>query len=179
MGYTIFNFFIILPTTFFGCFLNYLNLSKSENGGAQRVILKQLKEIAKDPPGICTAAPEANDLFHWMGTILGPPDTPYERGVFFLDIRFPPDYPFRPTKVRFMTRVYHPNISLNGAINLNILQDEWSPAFSISQVLLSIYCLLIEPNPDDPLVPEIAYVYITNIEQFEKTAREWTRLYAN
>ena len=145
---------------------------------AQKRIQKELQEIAKDPPCNCSAGPEGSDLFHWTGTILGPPDTPYETGVFFLDIVFPTDYPFKPPKITFRTRVYHPNISAKGAICLDILKDKWAPALTISKVLLSICSLLNDANPDDPLVPDIARIYKTNKEQFESTARECTRRYA-
>ncbi|OMP85076.1 Ubiquitin-conjugating enzyme E2-16 kDa [Diplodia seriata] len=105
-------------------------------------------------------------------------DSPYSGGVFFLAIHFPTDYPFKPPKVNFTTRIYHPNINSNGSICLDILRDQWSPALTISKVLLSICSMLTDPNPDDPLVPEIAHVYKTDRARYEATAREWTRKYA-
>jgi ubiquitin-conjugating enzyme E2 D/E len=116
--------------------------------------------------------------FHWQATIMGPTDSPYSGGVFFLTIHFPTDYPFKPPKVNFTTRIYHPNINSNGSICLDILRDQWSPALTISKVLLSICSMLTDPNPDDPLVPEIAHVYKTDRPRYEATAREWTRKYA-
>ncbi|TVY62722.1 Ubiquitin-conjugating enzyme E2-16 kDa [Lachnellula suecica] len=116
--------------------------------------------------------------FHWQATIMGPSDSPYSGGVFFLAIHFPTDYPFKPPKVNFTTRIYHPNINSNGSICLDILRDQWSPALTISKVLLSICSMLTDPNPDDPLVPEIAHVYKTDRSRYEATAREWTRKYA-
>lgn len=122
----------------------------------------------------------ANSLqqFHWQATIMGPGDSPYAGGVFFLAIHFPTDYPFKPPKVNFTTRIYHPNINSNGSICLDILRDQWSPALTISKVLLSICSMLTDPNPDDPLVPEIAHVYKSDRQRYEATAREWTRKYA-
>lgn len=119
-------------------------------------------------------------VYNWQATIMGPPDSPYAGGVFFLNIRFPPDYPFKPPKVSFTanTRIYHPNINSNGNICLDILKDQWSPALTISKVLLSVCSLLTDPNPDDPLVPEIAQLYKTDRARYEATAREWTRKYA-
>ena len=109
---------------------------------------------------------------------MGPDDSPYSGGVFFLNIRFPPDYPFKPPKVSFTTKIYHPNINSNGSICLDILKDQWSPALTISKVLLSISSLLTDPNPDDPLTPEIANVYKTNREQYNNTAKDWTSRFA-
>ncbi|KAA8579247.1 hypothetical protein FQN60_007188 [Etheostoma spectabile] len=111
---------------------------------------------------------ELNDLalFHWQATIMGPSDSPYQGGVFFLTIHFPTDYPFKPPKVAFTTRIYHPNINSNGSICLDILRSQWSPALTISKVLLSICSLLCDPNPDDPLVPEIARIYKTDSQRY-------------
>uniref|UniRef100_A0AAQ6IQL5 Ubiquitin conjugating enzyme E2 D4 n=1 Tax=Anabas testudineus TaxID=64144 RepID=A0AAQ6IQL5_ANATE len=105
-------------------------------------------------------------------------DSPYQSGVFFLTIHFPTDYPFKPPKVAFTTKIYHPNINSNGSICLDILRSQWSPALTVSKVLLSICSLLCDPNPDDPLVPEIAHTYKADREKYNKLAREWTQKYA-
>ena len=109
---------------------------------------------------------------------MGPEQSPYEGGVFFLDIHFPTDYPFKPPKCTFTTRVYHPNINSNGGICISIFKTDWSPALTIDRVLLSISSLLTDPNPEDPLVPEIANQFKNNRELYDKTAREWTQRYA-
>lgn len=145
---------------------------------ALKRINKELTDLGRDPPSSCSAGPIGEDLFHWQATIMGPGDSPYSGGVFFLAIHFPTDYPFKPPKVNFTTRIYHPNINSNGSICLDILRDQWSPALTISKVLLSICSMLTDPNPDDPLVPEIAHVYKTDRSRYEATAREWTRKYA-
>ncbi|XP_012843957.1 PREDICTED: ubiquitin-conjugating enzyme E2 28 [Erythranthe guttata] len=145
--------------------------------GSKR-ILKELKDLQKDPPTSCSAGPVGEDMFHWQATIMGPQDSPYAGGVFLVTIHFPPDYPFKPPKVAFRTKVFHPNINSNGSICLDILKEQWSPALTISKVLLSICSLLTDPNPDDPLVPEIAHMYKTDRSKYEQTARSWTQKYA-
>jgi len=142
-------------------------------------IRTELDKIQKDPPSNCSAGPANDDLFKWEATIIGPIDTVYEGGVFKLDILFPERYPFKPPKIKFRTRIYHPNINSSGGICLDILKDQWSPALTISKVLLSICSLLDEPNPDDPLVPEIADEYVNNRNVYNDTARTWTRLFAS
>ena len=136
------------------------------------------QDLGRDPPANCSAGPVGDDLFHWQATIMGPEDSPYSGGVFFLNIHFPADYPFKPPKVSFTTRIYHCNINANGGICLDILKDQWSPALTISKVLLSICSLLTDPNPDDPLVPEIAQIFRTDRGKHDETAREWTHKYA-
>ena len=146
---------------------------------ALKRIQKELIDLGKDPPANCSAGPiDEKDQYHWQATIMGPDDSPYAGGVFFLNIHFPTDYPFKPAKINFTTRIYHPNINSNGSICLDILKEQWSPALTISKVLLSISSLLTDPNPDDPLVPEIAQIFKTDRTKYEATAKEWTRKYA-
>ncbi|XP_076402006.1 ubiquitin-conjugating enzyme E2 D4 isoform X4 [Peromyscus maniculatus bairdii] len=162
---------------------------------ALKRIQKELTDLQRDPPAQCSAGPVGDDckyfsrrfrkacnqnlqccqgpdfiptllMFHWQATIMGPNDSPYQGGVFFLTIHFPTDYPFKPPKVAFTTKIYHPNINSNGSICLDILRSQWSPALTVSKVLLSICSLLCDPNPDDPLVPEIAHTYKADREKY-------------
>jgi ubiquitin-conjugating enzyme E2 D/E len=114
---------------------------------AYKRIQKELSDLQKDPPPYCSAGPLKGDQLHWSGTIVGPADSPYADGVFFLDIIFPNDYPFKPPQCKFTTKIYHPNVYSSGNICLDILKDQWSPALTISKVLLSITSLLTDPNP--------------------------------
>ena len=137
-------------------------------------------DIKLDPPAQCSAGPvNDSDLFHWQATIMGPPDSPYKNGLFFLTIHFPTDYPFKPPKVVFNTKIYHPNINSNGSICLDILRAQWSPALTVSKVLLSICSLMADPNPEDPLVPEIARLFKTDRKKYDDNCVEWTRRYAS
>ncbi|CAN1254235.1 Ubiquitin-conjugating enzyme E2-17 kDa [Linum perenne] len=102
---------------------------------ASKRILKELKDLQKDPPTSCSAGPVAEDMFHWQATIMGPPDSPYAGGVFLVSIHFPPDYPFKPPK---------PNINSNGSICLDILKEQWSPALTISKVKDIFDCFMLQ-----------------------------------
>ena len=145
---------------------------------ALRRINKELQDLERDPPPMCSAGPAGDDLYQWHATIMGPEDSPYQGGVFFLTIHFPNDYSFKPPKIGFTTRIYHPNINSSGSICLDILKSKWSPALTISKVLLSICSLLCDPNPEDPLVPEIARVFKNDKKKFTELGRDWTRKYA-
>merc|ERR1711959_107217 len=145
---------------------------------ATKRINRELLDLTKASAENCSAGPEGADLFQWQGTICGPAGSPFEGGIFFVDIRFPTDYPFKPPRIQFKTKLYHPNINGNGSICLDILKDQWSPALTISKVLLSICSLLADPNPDDPLVPDIAHQYKTDPAAYDQKAREWTQKFA-
>eukprot|EP00993_Chasmostoma_nieuportense_P005277 NODE_5907_length_595_cov_49.700855_g5742_i0.p1 GENE.NODE_5907_length_595_cov_49.700855_g5742_i0~~NODE_5907_length_595_cov_49.700855_g5742_i0.p1 ORF type:complete len:170 (+),score=53.13 NODE_5907_length_595_cov_49.700855_g5742_i0:64-510(+) len=146
---------------------------------ALKRINKEYRDLQKDPPSNTSAGPvNESDMFNWKATIMGPEESAYAGGLFFLNIHFPTDYPFKPPKVQFTTKIFHPNINSNGGICLDILKDQWSPALTLSKVLLSICSLLTDPNPDDPLVPEIAQMYKRDRKKFEETAKQWTRKYA-
>ncbi len=145
---------------------------------ALRRIQRELQDLQKDPPASCSAGPVGEDLFQWEGVIFGPDASPYMGGVYKLKIQFPADYPFRPPHVQFATKIYHPNITATGLICIDTLKSQWSPALTISKVLLMITSLLTDPNPDDPFVPSIANQYKTDRPAYEQAAREWTLLYA-
>jgi len=144
---------------------------------AQR-IAKELENLTADPPANCSAGPFEDDIFHWQATLMGPQDSPYEGGIFVMNIKFPGDYPFKPPKVTFETKIFHPNINSSGGICLDILKEAWSPALTVSKVLLSICSLLCDPNPDDPLVPDIARMYKNDRDKYNRTAQLWTLQFA-
>tara|TARA_B100000123_G_scaffold269728_1_gene246355 strand:+ start:3820 stop:4272 length:453 start_codon:yes stop_codon:yes gene_type:complete len=146
---------------------------------ALKRIKKELEEISKEPPSNCSAGPvDLNNLFEWSATILGPSDSPYAGGVFRLNIIFGDRYPFKPPKVKFTTRIFHPNINSHGSICLDVLNVNWSPALTITKLLLSISSLLTDPNPNDPLVKSIADMYINQKDEYNNKAREFTLRYA-
>ena len=139
---------------------------------------KELMDITKDPPPMCSAGPVDDDMFTWRGAVMGQDDSPYEGGVFSLSIHFPCNYPFKPPRIYFTTRIYHPNINKRGNICLDVLKSQWSPALTISKVLLSISSILCDPNPHDALVPSIAKMYLKDRSTYNSIARAWTRKYA-
>lgn len=142
-------------------------------------LTQELKDINKSPIPNCSAGPEGDDLAKWDATIFGPEGTPYENGIFKMKIEFTSEYPFKPPIIYFVTKIYHCNINSSGGICLDILSKNWSPALSIGKVLISICSLLAEPNPNDPLVPQIAQLLRTDKALHDINAREYTIKYAN
>jgi len=129
------------------------------------------------PEGI-TAAPNADNMLQWTATVQGPPDSPYEAGVFEVVLQYPEDYPFKPPLVFFATQIYHPNITPSGKICLDVLADNWSPSYNITTVLQQLQGLLAAPNPEDPLVKEPAMVMKQDMDLFVQRAKEFTLKYA-
>lgn len=118
------------------------------------------------------------DYMEWEGTMFGQKDTCYEGGKFKIAIAFPEHYPIKPPLIKFLTRIYHPNIKLDGTICLDVLRQHWSPALGVSGILMSIIALLDCPNPDDPLNGEAGALMRDNRAQYELMVRSWTAEYA-
>jgi ubiquitin-conjugating enzyme E2 N len=143
-----------------------------------RRIVKETQRLVSEPaPGI-SAEPNEENLRYFKVMIMGPASSPYEGGVFRLELFLPEEYPMASPKVRFLTKIYHPNIDKLGRICLDILKDKWSPALQIRTVLLSIQALLSAPNPDDPLAENVAKHWKDNEKDAIATAKEWTRQWA-
>ncbi|XP_017539542.1 ubiquitin-conjugating enzyme E2 T [Pygocentrus nattereri] len=133
------------------------------------------------PPGIQCSVSEEN-LDKIQAQIIGRSSTPYEGGVFQLEIKIPDRYPFEPPQIRFLTPIYHPNIDTAGRICLDALKmppkGAWRPSLNISTVLSSIQLLMAEPNPDDPLMADISSEFKYNKAVYLEKARKWTSKYA-
>ena len=142
-------------------------------------IKTELCNMQKENNENCFASPISDeDIFNWKATIIGPPETPYESGIFHLSVKLSADYPFKPPIIRFKTKIFHPNINPDGQICLDMLKDNWSPALTIHKVLLSISSMLVDPNPDDPLYPEAANMYKKNRQEYNAMARSYVVAYA-
>ncbi|XP_052592987.1 ubiquitin-conjugating enzyme E2 T [Peromyscus californicus insignis] len=143
---------------------------------------KELRMLAVDPPPGVTCWQEKDRVDDLRAQILGGADTPYEKGVFTLEVIVPERYPFEPPQIRFLTPIYHPNIDSNGRICLDVLKlppkGAWRPSLNIATVLTSIQLLMAEPNPDDPLMADISSEFKYNKIAFLKNARQWTETHA-
>lgn len=135
--------------------------------------------MTNDPPKNCSAGPKGDNLYDWVATIIGPEDSPYAGGVFFIDVHFPKEYPFVPPVITFRTRIYHCNINSKGMICIDRLNEGWTPALTISMVLSEVVGIMKDPNPHEPLVGSIANEYITEKAKHDATAADWTRRFAS
>lgn len=153
----------------------------SSLGRVKREIADVRKDKQAKSSGVKITLPDESNLLHLKGEIIGPPDTPFEGGVYELDIVIPDQYPFNPPKVKFVTKIWHPNISsATGAICLDILTEKaWAAAMTLRTVLLSIQALLSAAEPDDPQDAVVAGQYKKDIKVYERTARYWARTFAN
>ncbi|KAJ5708582.1 Ubiquitin carrier protein [Penicillium malachiteum] len=141
-------------------------------------IIKETERLMAEPvPGI-NAVPHEDNLRYFDVSIHGPAQSPYEGGIFRLELFLPDDYPMTPPKIRFLTKIYHPNIDRLGRICLDVLKNNWSPALQIRTILLSIQALLGAPNPDDPLANDVAQRWKDDEPAAIQTAKEWTRTHA-
>ncbi|MBZ3879281.1 Ubiquitin-conjugating enzyme E2 T [Sciurus carolinensis] len=143
---------------------------------------RELHMLATEPPPGITCWQEKDQTDNLRAQILGGANTPYEKGVFKLEVIVPERYPFEPPQIRFLTPIYHPNIDSAGRICLDVLKlppkGAWRPSLNIATVLTSIQLLMSEPNPDDPLMADISSEFKYNKPVFLKNARQWTEKHA-
>ncbi|CAG2111369.1 unnamed protein product [Medioppia subpectinata] len=151
----------------------------SNNRIARNRLAKELEEIERNPPIELSVGPVDDNLFHWEGILHGPLDSPYEGGLFRFRVDFTADYPNKAPKIRFISRVFHPNISRNGDICVDLLQKQWSSAYTLTQAMICISSLLTDPNTGSPLNPMSAQLYETDRQKYNSTVREWVRIYAS
>lgn len=141
-------------------------------------IEKETSKLAQEPPPGVTAIPDPGNYRYFHIDMLGPDGTPYDKGTYKLELFLPEGYPMEPPKVRFLTKIYHPNIDKLGRICLDVLKDKWSPALQIRTVLLSIQALLSSPEPDDPLDTGVADHFKSNPKEAQAIAKQWNSKYA-
>lgn len=145
-------------------------------------LIKEYRDIKVDKTlienGITIDLINDNDYTKWKATIIPGNDSLYYGGIFNLLIEIPCDYPFKAPKIKFQTKIYHPNINSNGEICLDILKSQWSPTQSLDKVLLSVKVLMENPNPDDPLVPEAATFFKTDKSKYIDNVRLTVEKYA-
>jgi len=140
---------------------------------------KEAEALAKEDLDWASAEPKGDDLFSWEVSVAGPPSSPYEGGLFNLEMKMPANYPFAPPAIKFVTKIYHPSVATeSGDICQDILKESWKPTMNIRMVLEIIRHMLAEPNTDSPLEPSISELLQNNPEEFAKKAKEFTEKFA-
>ncbi|XP_003704500.1 ubiquitin-conjugating enzyme E2 T [Megachile rotundata] len=138
---------------------------------------RELERLAQHPSeGICCFS-KSDDLENLVATIIGPHGSPYSGCIFQLEINISKQYPFEPPRITFQTPIYHPNIDNKGRICMDLLnmppKGSWKPTIGLKNLLDAVQCLLANPNPDDPLMADIAQEYKFNRQEFEKKAKRF------
>ncbi|KAI9359564.1 ubiquitin-conjugating enzyme/RWD-like protein [Zopfochytrium polystomum] len=147
---------------------------------ALRRIQKELGEVVNNPSKAFSAGPAGggDDLFKWEAVLFGPANSPFRDGAFKVSLDLSTDYPFKPPKVKFLTKIYHPNVDDDGSICIGVLKpDVWKPSNKLTDVLLSLSLILEFPIPEDAINGSVAEVYTGDRAKFDKTAQEWVKKY--
>ncbi|XP_013403676.1 ubiquitin-conjugating enzyme E2 R2 [Lingula anatina] len=148
-------------------------MAQSPTSGAVRALQLELKKIQEEPvEGFRVHLSNDDNLFEWEVAIFGPPGTLYEAGYFKAHMKFPSDYPYSPPSVKFLTKMWHPNVYENGDVCISILHppvddphsgelpcERWNPTQNVRTVLLSIISLLNEPNTFSPANVDASVMY--------------------
>jgi len=144
--------------------------TKKRASAAQLRITKDLNEL--ELPKTCkTEFPDVDDLLNFK-LIIYPDEGFYRSGVFTFSFKIGPAYPHEPPKVKCETKVYHPNIDLEGNVCLNILREDWKPVLTINSIVYGLQYLFLEPNPEDPLNKEAAMELQANRRVFEQNVQK-------
>ncbi|KAJ3248192.1 hypothetical protein HDU78_001592 [Chytriomyces hyalinus] len=148
---------------------------------ASKRLQKELGELTNTPSDDFVTGPVSDsDLLNWEAKLVGPTNSPYQGGKFTVALVFTSDYPFKPPKVKFVTKIYHPNVDEDGSICIGVLKpDVWKPSNKIADILNSLVLVLAEPNADDAINTSVAEAMNTNRAQYEKTCQEWIKKYAS
>lgn len=147
---------------------------------ANRRIAKEYTDLLANPIDNLTIEPDESNVLHWTGVIAGPLGSCYEGGKFKIEATFPLEYPFKAPTIKFLSRIYHPNVTQEGLLCIGLLKpDAWKPSIRIEHVLRSIINLLVEPNLDDAIVASIAEQFLKDYDLFKATAQEYVQKYAN
>lgn len=143
---------------------------------ASRRLQKELGDIRKsNSKSFRDIQVDESNLLNWQGLIV-PENSPYNKGAWRIDIVFPAEYPFKPPKVSFRTKIYHPNIDEKGQVCLPIISAEnWKPATKTDQVIQALVTLVNDPEPEHPLRADLAEEYTKDRKKFLKNAEEFTR----
>ena len=146
---------------------------------------KDLKDNPLTNFGVSLNIPNPNDISHWICTLIGPQDTPYAGGLFYLDILFPKDYPKQQPEVKFVTPIYHINVNhINqpgcplGHVCISTL-NWWKPTNKIREVLSDIFALFYMGNPKSPYGLDRQTEMMNNLPLYENKIRYFTKKYAN
>ena len=129
------------------------------SSSARKRLLRDFQKIQSDPPEGISGTPSESNIMIWSAVIFGPPDTPFEDGIFKLSLEFTEEYPNRAPTVRFQTKMFHPNVYPDGGICLDILQNRWTPTYDVTALLTSVQSLLSDPNPASPANDMAAQLY--------------------
>ncbi|XP_043270005.1 ubiquitin-conjugating enzyme E2 T-like isoform X2 [Venturia canescens] len=145
-------------------------------------IKREMAKLVSNPPEGISCHPKSDKTNLIMVYIVGPHKSPYEGGIFELELEVDNSYPFEPPRLKFSTPIYHPNIDTSGRICMDLLKmppkGGWKPTITLENLLVAAQWLLGNPNPDDPLMPDIATEYKINRMEFDRKARKYTQAHA-
>ncbi|KAK5970942.1 hypothetical protein GCK32_000966 [Trichostrongylus colubriformis] len=150
----------------------FIGFHKKMTTPSRRRLMRDFKKLQEDPPAGVSGAPTEDNILAWEAIIFGPQDTPFEDGTFKLSLEFTEEYPNKPPTVKFISKMFHPNVYADGSICLDILQNRWSPTYDVAAILTSIQSLLDEPNPNSPANSHAAQLYQENRREYEKRVQQ-------
>lgn len=140
---------------------------------ALRRLVRDLQKMEEDPSEGINATPVDDSLMQWEAVIMGPEETMWEGGIFKLKMVFSEEYPNKAPDVKFVNKIFHPNVYKDGSIWIDILSHHWSPIYDVWAILTSLQSLLCDPNPNSPANSEAAKLFVDNPKEYKRRVIEW------
>ena len=136
----------------------------------------EFKNLTNKPVLNCVVVANDSNIRKWTVHMPGPHGSPFESGVFELSFEFPDNYPFKAPDVKFVTKMYHPNIKQDtGEICMDVFANSWSPTQKVSDIIEKLASLLVSPSTESPLEAEIAELFIKDHKKWEKNVRDFVK----
>jgi len=160
----------------------------SDASQASLLLRRQLMEFSKQANDGFSAGLVGDDIFNWEVIVIGPPETLYEGGYFKANLKFPKEYPMKPPKMKFISKIWHPNVHDNGEVCISILHDpgddkygyekaseRWLPVHTVETILVSVISMLADPNDESPANIDAAKMWRENRKEFKKRVARCVR----
>ena len=157
---------------------------------ARTRITNEFNDINRNPManiGFSVGLPNENNVFEWRCTIMGPADTNYKNGLFYVRVLFPDNYPNEKPEVRFITPIYHVNVNHVqnygqevdplGHVCISTI-NKWKPSYTMRQVFIDIFALFYLGNPESPFSLDRKNEMINNRPLYEEKVKYFTKKYA-
>ena len=141
-------------------------------------ILSEIKILSTKPLHGITVLLNETNVTDIQALIEGPVGTPYEGGIFKCKLVLTNEFPQTAPRGFFLTKIFHPNVNMNGDICVNTLKKDWQPNLGLSHIFQVIRCLLIVPFPESALNEDASKLFLESYDEYARRAKLMTSIHS-